>query len=409
MKKISFSLNLKISGIVFLAFAVVLGNEIRLGIDRYIKNTLETDAEVTVRNLDKFAKSYIETVAVNKVDITSDAFQSIYSSALSGDNTKIKCLVDSQGKIVSTSREGVSSPTLCIFADEYYGSQSWPLYFNLTSLPKKDLNSIENFLIEHQKEVGNISIEVKLDHQPEEGEASFNDIQVKNLVYNDEIIYTGDVKGKTQTFQGTVSAYTSYNKEIVFFSSASGTMKIQKQTEKQDSSKEFEEKQSALVVDYQNAMNGLQYQIQRNFKKFKSSGKEFHSAGNDYSNYYLLSPYEYNGKYYSTVMMRLEDWSLLVDANQSLDYTTEESLDLLSAGYIFVTQEYTDLTMKSLQQFMVDNSSTYFLAFILIILICLSIAYMIVRPIRRIETTAKHIARKEFDYPIDMTRHRYNE
>ena len=405
MKKISFSLILKISGIVFLAFAVVLGNEIRLGIDRYIKNTLETDAEVTVRNLDKFAKSYIETVAVNKVDITSDAFQSIYSSALSGDNTKIKCLVDSQGKIVSTSREGVSSPTLCIFADEYYGSQSWPLYFNLTSLPKKDLNSIENFLIEHQKEVGNISIEVKLDHQPEEGEASFNDIQVKNLVYNDEIIYTGDVKGKTQTFQGTVSAYTSYNKEIVFFSSASGTMKIQKQTEKQDSSKEFEEKQSALVVDYQNAMNGLQYQIQRNFKKFKSSGKEFHSAGNDYSNYYLLSPYEYNGKYYSTVMMRLEDWSLLVDANQSLDYTTEESLDLLSAGYIFVTQEYTDLTMKFLQQFMVDNSSTYFLAFILIILICLSIAYMIVRPIRRIETTAKHIARKEFDYPIDMTRH----
>lgn len=57
MKKISFSLILKISGIVFLAFAVVLGNEIRLGIDRYIKNTLETDAEVTVRNLDKFAKS----------------------------------------------------------------------------------------------------------------------------------------------------------------------------------------------------------------------------------------------------------------------------------------------------------------------------------------------------------------
>ena len=115
MKKISFSLILKISGIVFLAFAVVLGNEIRLGIDRYIKNTLETDAEVTVRNLDKFAKSYIETVAVNKVDITSDAFQSIYSSALSGDNTKIKCLVDSQGKIVSTSRK-VSQVLRCVFS-----------------------------------------------------------------------------------------------------------------------------------------------------------------------------------------------------------------------------------------------------------------------------------------------------
>lgn len=61
--------------------------------------------------------------------------------------------------------------------------------------------------------------------------------------------------------------------------------------------------------------------------------------------------------------------------------------------------------MKTLKQFMYDNSSTYFLAFILIILICLSIAYMIVKPIRRIETTAKHIAHKEFDYPIDMTRH----
>lgn len=61
--------------------------------------------------------------------------------------------------------------------------------------------------------------------------------------------------------------------------------------------------------------------------------------------------------------------------------------------------------MRSFRQFMHDNSSTYLLAFVLIILICLSIAYMVIKPIRRIETTAKHIARKEFDYPIDTTRH----
>ena len=56
MKKLNFSLIIKIACIILLAFMAVLGNEIRLGIERYIKNTVETDAEIKIRNLDKFAK-----------------------------------------------------------------------------------------------------------------------------------------------------------------------------------------------------------------------------------------------------------------------------------------------------------------------------------------------------------------
>ena len=55
MKKLNFSLIIKVTGVVFIAFSIVLGNEIRLGINRYTKNTLDTDAEAIVRNLDKFA------------------------------------------------------------------------------------------------------------------------------------------------------------------------------------------------------------------------------------------------------------------------------------------------------------------------------------------------------------------
>lgn len=45
MKKYSLSLIVKIPVIVFIAFVIVLGNEMRLGINRYIKNTLKTDVK----------------------------------------------------------------------------------------------------------------------------------------------------------------------------------------------------------------------------------------------------------------------------------------------------------------------------------------------------------------------------
>ena len=80
MRKLNFSLVIKIACIILLAFLAVLGNEIRLGIERYIKNTLETDAEITIRNLDKFAKNYIERIAVNPVDLIFPTIFKIISS-----------------------------------------------------------------------------------------------------------------------------------------------------------------------------------------------------------------------------------------------------------------------------------------------------------------------------------------
>ncbi len=58
-----------------------------------------------------------------------------------------------------------------------------------------------------------------------------------------------------------------------------------------------------------------------------------------------------------------------------------------------------------MKQFIIDNSSTYLLALILIALLSLFLAYILVKPIHRLETIAKHIARKEFDYPINVNRH----
>lgn len=400
MKKLNFSLILKITGVVFIAFAIVLGNEIRLGIDRYIKNTLDTDAEATIRNLDKFSKSYVESAAVNSVDFQSSKFQRIYRRALSGDSTKVKCLVDKQGKILDISRDGANRPTICLIISGYQGTQSWPAYFNLQSMDETSLNILESELKDHQNEQNNVELKGVVSKKSDT-DNEYIQVDIKSFVLNGKEIYSGKVKGKVEDISGYVSSYINKNIEIVFSTSVNETLKSSSITITATDSSQIQTQ--TLVLDYQNAMDGLEQEIANHFQKFKSSGKQITSS--NYANAMLLNPYEYNGRYYSTVMIRLEDWSLIGDNEISIDYNDEESLNMVTAGYLFVTQEYEDLSMKTLKQFMYDNSSTYFLAFILIILICLSIAYMIVKPIRRIETTAKHIAHKEFDYPIDMTRH----
>lgn len=395
MKKLNFSLILKITGVVFIAFAIVLGNEIRLGIDRYIKNTLDTDVEATLRTLDKFSKSYVESIAANKVDLHSNQFQRLYKKALAGDSTKVKCLVDNRGKILDMSRDGASRPTICLIVSNFDGAQNWPAYFNLQSLDEVTLNLLENELKAHHDEQNNVQMKAVLEKRNDYNN-EYVEIKIKSFMLNDDEIYSSNVSGKVETVEGYVSSYANKNLEIVFSSSVNETMKSSALS---DSASEIQTQ--TLILDYQDAMDGLQSKINSQFQKFKTTGTKLTSS--NYSNALLLSPYEYNGKYYSTVMIRLEDWNLIGDIN--INYDNEESLDLVTVGYIFVTQEYDNLTIKALQQFMYDNSSTYFLAFLLIILICLSIAYMIIKPIRRIETTAKHIAHKEFDYPIDMTRH----
>lgn len=399
MKNFKFSLILKISGIVFIAFAVVLGNEIRLGIDRYIKNTLEADANVTTRNLDKFAKSYIETITLQKVDLSSPLFQKLYSMSV-GDSSKIKCLVNANGKILNLSREGVDYPNISFILDEYLDTSSWPAYLNLSSLSEQERLKLEEALQEESDQAKILTIEGHLGEPNDYYANEFDDFQFKTIKLDDQVIASRDYNGKVTTYSGPVSTYMSYNMEIIFSSTLTGNVKSSSGISQQHS-----DTNSMVVLNYKNAMDGLQYQIQKNFMRFKATAKELSQNEYDYAQYYILNPYEYNDKYYSTVMMRLDDWSLLGDTDDNNAMTEEELLDKVTVGYIFVTQEYDHLTMNAFQQFMLDNSSTYFLSFILIIMICISIAYIIIKPIRKIDTTAKHISRKEFDYPIDTSRH----
>lgn len=395
MKKLNFSLIIKVTGVVFFAFSIVLGNEIRLGINRYTKNTLDTDAEAIVRNLDKFAKSYTQSIAINKVNLNSTEFKNIYRDALAGDGTKVKCLVNAKGQILDVSREGEGFPSIGVIVSKYKGATNWPVYFDLSSMDSTSLMKIESELLKHKDEKNTITLKIVTNSQSELNSNIFDNIFIKELKLNNQIIYVSNTKGKVQTMEGTVGSYASYNLEIAFPSTLTES--------KKQSTNTSGKKSRTMILDYQNAMNGLREQITKNFKTFKKSGRELTTT--NYSIYKILNPYEYNGKYYSTVMLRLEDWGLMNGEDTTVDYTDEASLDKVTAGYIFVIQEYTNLTMRSFRQFMHDNSSTYLLAFVLIILICLSIAYMVIKPIRRIETTAKHIARKEFDYPIDTTRH----
>lgn len=395
MKKLNFSLIIKVTGVVFIAFLIVLGNEIRLGINRYTKNTLDTDAEAIVRNLDKFAKSYTQGIAINKVNLNSIKFKDIYRDALAGDGTKVKCLVNAKGQILDISREGEGFPSIGVIVSKYKGVNNWPVYFDLSSMDSTSLMKIESELLKHKDEKNTITLKIVINNQSEVDNNIFDNIFVKELKLNNQIIYVSNIKGDVQTMEGIVSTYASYNLEITFPSTLTDS--------KKQSTNTSSRKSRTMILDYRNAMNGLREQITKNFKTFKKNGRELTTT--NYSIYKILNPYEYNGKYYSTVMLRLEDWGLVSDSNMNVDYTDEASLDQVTAGYIFVIQEYTNLTMRSFRQFMHDNSSTYLLAFGLIILISLSIAYMVIKPIRRIETTAKHIARKEFDYPIDTTRH----
>ena len=395
MKKLNFSLIIKVTGVVFIAFSIVLGNEIRLGINRYTKNTSDTDAEAIVRNLDKFAKSYTQSIAINKVNLNSTEFKNIYRDALAGDGTKVKCLVNAKGQILDVSREGEGFPSIGVIVSKYKGATNWPVYFDLSSMDSTSLMKIESELLKHKDEKNTITLKIVTNSQSELNSNIFDNIFIKELKLNNQIIYVSNTKGKVQTMEGTVGSYASYNLEIAFPSTLTES--------KKQSTNTSGKKSRTMILDYQNAMNGLREQITKNFKTFKKSGRELTTT--NYSIYKILNPYEYNGKYYSTVMLRLEDWGLMNGEDTTVDYTDEASLDKVTAGYIFVIQEYTNLTMRSFRQFMHDNSSTYLLAFVLIILICLSIAYMVIKPIRRIESTAKHIARKEFDYPIDTTRH----
>lgn len=387
MKKLNFSLIIKIACIILLAFLAVLGNEIRLGIERYIKNTVETDAEMTIRNLDKFAKNYLEKIAVNPVDLSSQQFLRLYHQALSGDSTKVKCLVDKDGKILEMSRDGIMSPTLSLIVSENETNYAKSIDFSL--LNQSELERVEKMILQNQNSQIDVSLDVHIGHYNKFND-EIRDLTFQTIKINDQVVVENKISGEITHIEGVASSYMSAKMELIF------PYSIEKLSMSSYLSQE------ALVTDYHDAFKGLQQQIQRHFQTFKDSGREFNSSIYDYTQYYLINLYEYNGKYYSTIMMRLEDW------NQSIEFAQgDEELTIEDAtiGYIFVTQEYDNLPMDSLKDFMYDNSSTYILAIGLIIVMCFVVAYMIVRPIKQLELAAWRISRKQFDYPIDTSRH----
>lgn len=385
MKKIQFSLIIKVAFIVLIAFLLVLGNEIRLGIHRYIQNTIDSDAEVTIRNLDQFSKTFYENYSSTDVDLNSEKFKKIYRHNVNSDSSKVKCLVDKNGHILETSREGLKFPYICLIVDEYQDYRSRPVYFDVSSLDEKSIQRLEEALAQISNQNNQATITFSQTGTPKKSkkvEELLSNITIQKLEMNNEVIYENHQdNNQTQELSGTVSSYASETLKVVLTSNSN--------------EETHATNYQVSIFQYRDAMTSIHNQIQNHFQEFINSSTS--TISTNYGQYTLLSPYEYHGKYYSTVMLCLED-------NGGLSTDTQANKNQIK-GYLFVVQEYDNLTLSSLKQFMIDNISTYVLSLLLIVFICFFVAYMIVRPVYKIETAAKHIAKKDFHYPLDTHRH----
>lgn len=402
MKKINVSLIIKITGIVFVAFTLILGNEIRLGIDRYIKNTLETDASATIRNLDKFSKEYSDLTIYNSLELDSHEFQEIYDTALSGDSSLVKSLVTPNGKILDISRETIEDTLLCMLVKDFKLADDWPqncpAYFHLDSIGNENIDKLERALND-EKAVRNASLSIVFPEETNFSNNEFTDIEIAKIVIDGQTIVNREVSGEQIVVSGQLSFYSSQYKEVFFGNNKEAITYG-------NYSHSISTNEETIVIDYHDAMRGIHQQLQRNFQKYTRHENVFTST--NYADYYLLKPYKYNGKYYSSVMMKIVDWSLLNEYYSDYQYSElsdEQKIQKATKGYVIVTKEYNQLTSSAMKQFIIDNYSTYLLAILLIAILCVSLAYILVKPIHRLETIAKHIARKEFDYPIHLNRH----
>lgn len=402
MKKINVSLIVKISGIVFIAFALILGNEIRLGIDRYIKNTLETDASATVRNLDKFAKEYSDLTIYKSYELKSQEFQNIYSSILAGDSSLVKSLVTPEGRILDISRETMEDSMLCMLVKDFQLADDWPqncpAYFHLENIGKENIDKLERSLND-EKSSRTATLSVVFPKNTDFSDNEFKDIDIAKIAIDGDTIVERDVSGEKVEITGQISFYSSQYKEVFF-----GNNK--EMITYGNYAHSVADNEETIVIDYHDAMKGIQQQLQKDFQKYTKTTDVFTST--NYADYYLLKPYKYNGKYYSSIMMKVVDWTQMNTYYSDYRYnelSDEEKLQKATKGYIIITKEYNQLISTTMRQFIIDNYSTYLLALILIALLCIALAYILVKPIHRLEIIAKHIARKEFDYPVNLNRH----
>lgn len=404
MKKLNVGLIFKIACIVFVGFAAVLGNEIRLGINRYVKNTLQTDAESMIRNLEKFAKDYSELTLYDSCSLSSDQFKHIYDNALSGDSSLIKSLVTTKGKIIDVSRETEDDPFLCIDVKQFDEAKDWidklPGYFYINSLSDKSIEKLEEEFNNEETTSCAIEMSIVFPKDTDYSRNEFKNIKIAQIKIDGNVIISQKVSGQKKKVSGNVSFYSSQYKEV-FFGDNKGSI-----TYGQIVSRTLIDNKQTIIINYRDAIKGVQQQLHKpRYLSHLNTESAFLST--NYADYYLLDTYQYGGKNYSSVLIKLVDWTeynQVCDDPKNNDLSDEKKLDLAVRGYLIVTKEYTKLYSNAAKQFVIDNSSTYFLAFVFIILICFILAYMIIKPIQNIESMAKHIARKEFDYPININR-----
>lgn len=391
----NYSLILKIALIIFMAFALILGNEIRIGVQRYVTNTLEIDASTNARSMEKLEKVYIE----NNEDtdkLFSKSFMDTYEHFLD-DSTKIKCLTDEKGNIINISRPGFDEPAIHLVMNN--NGEDEVIYFDLSTMHEAAVTSLGNYLANNHEEDIILKIEFTNYTKDQEDIAMFNKINIKALYVNDYKFYENmTLTGDVHTSEGFIGYFCNIDYEMYF--------EIENKIARLyfDGGENEIVKEKVVIYDYSKMRKELENQLENHFTTFLSNKDNFMNTS--YSQYYLLDlikDEEYRHLSYSTTMCKFLNW------NHVTSYDQVENIELLeeqaTEGYCFIIQKYNHLHFDALKVFVFDNITTYSLTVLLIGLICIMIGYIIVNPIRKIERIAISISQKDFRKKLKENRH----
>lgn len=395
MKTKNLSLIVKIAFMIFIAFAIILGNEIRIGVDRYVNNTLQSDASTNARMLEKLEKSYIEDNMFKENKMSSESFLSTYDSFLD-DTSKIKCLVDKKGKILDISRPGYERPMIHLLRNK---ENEGPIVFYIETLHNEALHSLENYLLNHTNQDITIKIIFTGNTSDQEEILNFDKIKIKELYADDQKIYLNTkLKGNTTTYKGTLGYFEDIDYEMLYEAENKMSNTIY------DGLNGEIVKEKVIIYDYSSMRKHLEDKIKNEFHSFIENNNNFMSTS--YSEYYLLDLIEdsqNSNLSYSTTMCKFIDWSSIEISDEINNPSELESQAI--EGYCFIVQKYNHLYLEEARQFVIDNITTYSLTVLLMGLICIGLAYFIIKPIRKIEQTAQAITRKDFHQRLKSDRH----
>jgi signal transduction histidine kinase len=396
MKKRKTSLIISIALMIFLSFAFVLGNEVRLGVDRYVSNTLTTEASNNARNLEKLETVYIESMYSNNSTHSLDTkeFQNEFKYFLD-DSTKLTCLTDKDGNIKNITRANYENPIIHLIKDDTQG----PIYFNISSLDNDQLGIIEDFLLKHTSEDLSLYISFKNYTEKQAEIDTFSDITITKLTILSDTgkldISIDDENDDVKTYEGYLGYYEDLDYQFMYEVENSISNNIY------DGLNGEIVKEKVVIYDFSQMRKNLEDQINNHFEEFTTSGNMFMST--NYSDYYLLKLIETESPTsYSTTMCKFVDWMSV--SEEDIDSMAELE-NKATEGYCFVVTMYDHLYLEAVKDFMIDNISTYSLAIVFIGLICIALAYFIVKPIRQVEQAARAITQNNFHYPLTYKRH----